>query len=131
MKDMLGMMKQIQGLQSKLSQVKDEVEGMEVSGASGGGLVFVCASGQERERRAGREEPGWVWSAAGRGSAARNAPTLSERGCLAVQAANGAAAASEDSERAIFFACALKHTPPGRRFSRTHAPLRQSDRPRP
>ncbi len=41
MKDMLGMMKQIQGLQSKLSQVKDEVEGMEVSGASGGGMVFV------------------------------------------------------------------------------------------
>lgn len=41
MKDMFGMMKKVQEMQSKLGQVQAELEAMEVSGQSGGGLVSV------------------------------------------------------------------------------------------
>ena len=41
MKDMFGMMKKVQEMQSKLGQVQAELEAMEVSGQSGGGLVQV------------------------------------------------------------------------------------------
>ena len=41
MKDMLGMMKKVQEMQSKLGAVQAELEQMEVSGQAGGGLVSV------------------------------------------------------------------------------------------
>ena len=41
MKDMFGMMKKVQEMQSKLGQVQAELEAMDVSGQSGGGLVHV------------------------------------------------------------------------------------------
>ena len=41
MKDMFGMMKKVQEMQSKLGLVQAELEVMEVSGQSGGGLVSV------------------------------------------------------------------------------------------
>ena len=39
MKDMFGMMKKVQEMQSKLGAVQAELDEMEVSGQSGGGLV--------------------------------------------------------------------------------------------
>lgn len=50
MKDMFGMMKKVQEMQSKLGQVQAELEQMEVSGQSGGGLVSVTQTvkGQTR-----------------------------------------------------------------------------------
>lgn len=41
MKDMLGMMKKVQEMQSKLGQVQAELEATEVTGQSGGGMVSV------------------------------------------------------------------------------------------
>ena len=41
MKDMLGMMKKVQEMQSKLGAVQAELEATEVTGQSGGGLVSV------------------------------------------------------------------------------------------
>ncbi len=41
MKDMFGMMKKVQEMQSKLGAVQAELDEMEVSGQSGGGLVSV------------------------------------------------------------------------------------------
>jgi len=40
-KDMFGMMKKVQEMQSKLGAVQAELDEMEVSGQSGGGLVSV------------------------------------------------------------------------------------------
>ena len=42
MKDMFGMMKKVQEMQSKLGAVQAELDEMEVSGQSGGGLVSVA-----------------------------------------------------------------------------------------
>lgn len=39
MRDMMGMMKQIQGLQKKMADMQAELEASEVTGASGGGMV--------------------------------------------------------------------------------------------
>ncbi len=44
MKDMFGMMKKVQEMQSKLGAVQAELDEMEVSGQSGGGLVSVTMS---------------------------------------------------------------------------------------
>ena len=41
MKDMLGMMKKVQEMQSKLGAVQAELEATEVTGQSGGGMVSV------------------------------------------------------------------------------------------
>ena len=41
MKDMFGMMKKVQEMQSKLGAVQAELDEMEVAGQSGGGLVSV------------------------------------------------------------------------------------------
>jgi len=50
MKDMMGMMKKVQEMQTKLGQVQAELEQLEVSGQSGGGLVSVTQTvkGQTR-----------------------------------------------------------------------------------
>lgn len=44
MKDLLGMMKQAQQLQARMAELQAELDRMEVSGASGGGLVTVTLS---------------------------------------------------------------------------------------
>ncbi len=46
MKNILGMMKQAQELQSKMTELQAELESMEVEGTSGGGLVKVTLSGK-------------------------------------------------------------------------------------
>lgn len=44
MRDIMGLMKQAQGLQQKMADVQAEFDSIEVSGAAGGGLVTVTAS---------------------------------------------------------------------------------------
>jgi nucleoid-associated protein EbfC len=46
MKNIFGMMKQAQELQSKMAELQAELETMEVEGASGGGLVKVTMTGK-------------------------------------------------------------------------------------
>ena len=50
MKDIMGLMKQAQGLQQKMADAQAELDTLEVEGASGGGLVKVVqtAKGQVR-----------------------------------------------------------------------------------
>ena len=45
-KDLGGLMKQAQELQSKMADMQAELENMEVEGASGGGLVKVTLNGK-------------------------------------------------------------------------------------
>jgi len=45
-KNILGMMKQAQELQSKMAELQAELEAMEVEGTSGGGLVKVTLTGK-------------------------------------------------------------------------------------
>ena len=44
--DILGMMKKAQAMQAKLQEAQDELGQMEVSGASGGGMVCVTMTGK-------------------------------------------------------------------------------------
>lgn len=44
MKDVFGMMKQVQAMQQKLADVQTELETLEVEGASGAGMVKVVAT---------------------------------------------------------------------------------------
>lgn len=44
MKDMFGMMKQVQAMQQKMADMQAELEALDVEGASGGGMVRVIAS---------------------------------------------------------------------------------------
>lgn len=44
MKDMFGMMKQVQAMQQKMADMQAELEALEVEGASGGGMVRVVAT---------------------------------------------------------------------------------------
>ena len=44
MKDMFGMMKQVQAMQQKLADVQAELESLEVEGAAGAGMVKVVAT---------------------------------------------------------------------------------------
>jgi nucleoid-associated protein EbfC len=46
MKNIFGMMKQAQELQSKMAELQAELEAMEVEGTSGGGLVNVTLTGK-------------------------------------------------------------------------------------
>ncbi len=46
MKDLMGMMKQVREMQSRMSQMQEELEALEVAGQSGGGLVEVSLSGK-------------------------------------------------------------------------------------
>lgn len=41
MKDIMGMMKKVQEMQSKMSALQDELETLEVQGGAGGGMVSV------------------------------------------------------------------------------------------
>jgi DNA-binding YbaB/EbfC family protein len=44
MKDIMGMMKKVQDMQAKMAALQDELETVEVEGASGGGMVRVTMS---------------------------------------------------------------------------------------
>ena len=44
MKDMFGMMKQVQAMQQKMADMQAELEALEVDGASGGGMVRATAT---------------------------------------------------------------------------------------
>ena len=44
MKDIMGMMKKVQEMQSKMAALQDELENLDVEGASGGGMVKVVRS---------------------------------------------------------------------------------------
>ncbi len=46
MKNIMGMMKQAQELQTKMAELQAELEAMEVEGVAGGGLVKVTLSGK-------------------------------------------------------------------------------------
>jgi DNA-binding YbaB/EbfC family protein len=46
MKDIMGLMKQAQAMQSRMQEIQDELEHAEVEGQSGGGLVRVTLSGK-------------------------------------------------------------------------------------
>ena len=51
MKDIMGMMKQAQELQSRMQKVKEELGAAEVEGRSGGGLVRVTLDGTGSMKR--------------------------------------------------------------------------------
>ena len=46
MKDLGDIMKQAQGLQSKMQEIQEKIAAMEVEGASGGGMVRVVLNGK-------------------------------------------------------------------------------------
>ena len=46
MKDLMGMMKQAQELQTRMQKMQDDMAAMEVRGQSGGGLVMVMLDGK-------------------------------------------------------------------------------------
>jgi DNA-binding YbaB/EbfC family protein len=50
MKDIMGMMKQVQQLQARMQKVQEELQAMEVSGQSGGGMVKVTLNGKGEAR---------------------------------------------------------------------------------
>lgn len=50
MKDLMGLMKQAQGLQQKMADAQAELETIEVEGASGGGLVKVVSTAKGHVR---------------------------------------------------------------------------------
>lgn len=50
MKDIMGMMKKVQEMQSKMTALQSELEGIEVEGASGGGMVKVVATAKGEVR---------------------------------------------------------------------------------
>jgi hypothetical protein len=51
MKNLAGMMKQAQEMQAKMAELQARLEAAEVTGASGGGLVQVTATGKGALRR--------------------------------------------------------------------------------
>lgn len=46
MKDIMGMMKKAQELQAKMGQMQEELQALEVTGTSGGGMVSVTLNGK-------------------------------------------------------------------------------------
>ena len=46
MKDLMGMMKQVQGLQAKMNEMQAELEAATFEGAAGGGMVKVTLTGK-------------------------------------------------------------------------------------
>lgn len=46
MRDLMGMMKKAQELQSKMGQMQEELQAMEVTGSAGGGMVEVTLNGK-------------------------------------------------------------------------------------
>ena len=50
MKDIMGMMKQVQQLQARMQTAQEELQALEVSGQSGGGMVRVTLNGKGEAR---------------------------------------------------------------------------------
>lgn len=50
MKDLMGMMKQVQDMQAKMQQLQQELADMEITGQSGAGLVTVTLNGKGEMR---------------------------------------------------------------------------------
>jgi len=46
MKDMMGMMKQVQEMQAKMQQMQQDLADLEITGQSGGGMVSVTLNGK-------------------------------------------------------------------------------------
>ena len=51
MKDIMGMMKQLGQMQSKMQQMQEELAALEIAGQSGGGLVAVMLDGKASLKR--------------------------------------------------------------------------------
>jgi hypothetical protein len=51
MKNLAGLMKQAQQMQSKMQEMQSKLEGMEVEGVAGAGLVAVTLNGKSELRR--------------------------------------------------------------------------------
>ncbi len=51
MKDLMGMMGKVREMQAKMQKVQEDLEALEVEGASGGGLVSVMMTGKGDMRR--------------------------------------------------------------------------------
>ncbi len=51
MKDLMGMMKQVRDMQSRMQQVQEELAALEIAGQSGGGLVAVTLNGKGELKR--------------------------------------------------------------------------------
>ena len=51
MKDLMGMMGKVREMQARMAKMQEELEGLEVGGQSGGGLVQVTMSGKGDIRR--------------------------------------------------------------------------------
>lgn len=51
MKDLMGMMKQVQQMQARMQQMQEELSAMEIAGQSGAGLVSVTLNGKGEMRR--------------------------------------------------------------------------------
>lgn len=50
MKDLMGMMKQVQDMQAKMQQMQQELADMEITGQSGAGMVTVTLNGKGEMR---------------------------------------------------------------------------------
>lgn len=51
MKDLMGMMKQVREMQTRMQQMQEELAALEISGQSGGGLVTVTLTGKSDMKR--------------------------------------------------------------------------------
>ncbi|WP_439541184.1 YbaB/EbfC family nucleoid-associated protein [Hyphomicrobium sp.] len=51
MKDLMGMMKQVQDMQARMQRMQEELGALEVTGSSGGGLVSVTLTGKGDMKR--------------------------------------------------------------------------------
>ncbi|MGI9523288.1 MAG: YbaB/EbfC family nucleoid-associated protein [Hyphomicrobiaceae bacterium] len=51
MKDLMGMMKQVQDMQAKMQEMQSELANMEISGVAGGGMVQVTLNGKGEMRK--------------------------------------------------------------------------------
>lgn len=50
MKDVMGIMKQVQQMQARMQEMQDELSALEVTGRSGGGVVAVTLNGKGEMR---------------------------------------------------------------------------------
>lgn len=50
MKDLMGVMKQVRDMQSRMQRIQEELAGMDIEGEAGAGLVKVCLNGKGEMR---------------------------------------------------------------------------------
>ena len=51
MKDLMGLMKQVKDIQARMQQLQEELQGLEIEGRSGAGLVKVTLNGKGEMKR--------------------------------------------------------------------------------